>query len=494
MSPEMPWYARPADMLVDSPSLNGHAHRGVNALQAPRQLDSAPATENWPVARELASRVSDQLAEMVRSRSEEGGGFTEAARRELGRSLIESVLRDWLVTQAEQGSPVPSKREEWLRQGVFWTVFGLGPLEPLLAEEGIENIIIVGDRVQLQYADGRLVEQNGLTSSHDELIELLNRAGTVFGSAERSLSPASPHFRMSLPNGSRLAALAYVTPEPQAVIRRHRTSEWRLEEFVTRGMISQSLRQFLLALLRARKNILVVGPQDAGKTSLLRALLRELSPGERPAMIETEGELRLQDFPADHPWVLPMEARPGSREDGGHGMGRVTLTDLVEYSLGQATTRLVVGEVLGAEIIPMLNAMMAGSQGSMCTLHAKNSRDAFDRVTVLCQQAQPNMVASNAYRLAAVAVDYVVVVNSIDERQIGGRKHRFVAEVGHVTGVGENGLPDLDLVYHRGPDGRAIPAGLTTDLLELRRAGFDPGWLTAEQGGWAAPMDLLVWA
>jgi len=136
---------------------------------------------------------------------------------------------------------------------------------------------------------------------------------------------------------------------------------------------------------------------------------------------------------------------------------------------------------------------MAGSAGS-CTIHAKNAWDVFDRIAVLCQQAQPNMVAENAYRLASVAVDYVVVVNSIDERQIGGRKHRFVAEVAHVTGVSqENGLPNLDFVYERGPDGRAVAAGPSSDLVELQRVGFDPGWLlNPEQGGWAEPMDLLV--
>jgi len=469
------WAAPP-----DPPRPNGHRPAAIRAATAPPDGD-------WALVRELSGRVGDRLTAIIKIRDEAGQTLTEDARRQLGRKLIEEELRDLIRAQAELGESTPTpEAEDWLRRSVFAVQFGLGRLEALVALEDVENIVINGhDRVQLRYADGRLVDGPPVADSEEELLALVNRIGTRLGSAERALTPANPRFRMSLPDGSRLSAVSFVTPRTQVAIRRHRTAKADLADMAGMGMISPSLRAFLGALVRSRKSTLVVGAPNAGKTSLLRAMLHECAPSERIAIIESENELNLHADAARHPWILPLEARPGSSER--LGAGAVTLSDLVKVALGQTASRLVVGEALGEELIQLLNALMTGGSG-MGTMHAESARDAFTRMTVMCQP----MPAEAAYRLAAVAVQYVVVVELIDETAIGGRMHRYVREVARVAGVGVGGLPDLDYVYQPGEDGRAMPLGRATDVLTLRRAGFDPGWLVPSNGGWEQPLDLMI--
>jgi len=466
---------------AEPPRRNGHG-RAAGLVRGAAQPDG-----DWALVGELSDLVGDRLTQVIKTREEAGQQLSEAAKRQLGKKLIEEELRKMIRDRSELGQSIPAPGEEdWLRRSIYAVQFGLGRLEALVADPDIENIIINGhDRVQLRYADGRLVDGPEVADSEEELLALVNRIGTRLGSAERALTPANPKFRMSLPDGSRLSAVSFVTPRTQVAIRRHRTAAANLADMAEMGMISSSLRAFLGALVRCRKSTLVVGAPNAGKTSLLRAMLHECAPSERIAIIESENELNLHADGVRHPWILPLEARPGSTER--HGAGEVTLSDLVKVALGQTASRLVVGEALGGELIQLLNALMTGGSG-MGTMHAESARDAFTRMTVMCQP----MPAEAAYRLAAVAVQYVVVVELVDETAIGGRMHRYVREVARVAGVGVGGLPDLDYVYQAGEDGRAVPLGKATDLLTLRRAGFDPAWLDPSNGGWKQPLDLVV--
>lgn len=465
----------------EPPRHNGHS---PPAVPVP---GSAWPDGDWALVGALSDLVGDRLTLAIKTREQAGQQLSEDAKRQLGKKLIEEELRSMIRDRSEVGEPTPTPwEEEWLRRSIYAVQFGLGRLEALVADPDIENIIINGhDRVQLRYADGRLVDGPAVADSEEELLALVNRIGTRLGSAERALTPANPKFRMALPDGSRLSAVSFVTPRTQVAIRRHRTAAASLADMADMGMVSPSLQAFLSALVRSRKSILVVGPPNAGKTSLLRAMLHECAPSERIAIIESENELNLHADGVRHPWILPLEARPGSAER--HGAGEVTLSDLVKVALGQTASRLVVGEALGEELIQLLNALMTGGSG-MGTMHAESARDAFTRMTVMCQP----MPAEAAYRLAAVAVQYVVVVELVDETAIGGRMHRYVREVARVAGIGVNGLPDLDYVYQPGGDGRAMPLGKATDVLTLRRAGFDANWLDPCNGGWEQPLDLEI--
>ena len=199
---------------------------------------------------------------------------------------------------------------------------------------------------------------------------------------------------------------------------------------------------------------------------------------ERFATIEREYELHLHELTARHPRVVAMEARVGSseRDASGRASGEVTLSELVVDALRMNVRRVIVGEVRGPEVVPMLNAMSVGD-GSMCTLHARTASKALDRIVNLCLEQGGGMTDSFAYRAAADGIDFIVHLSLRHDAENGGARHRFVAEVIEVDGVGEAGRPVVTTVFTPGPDGRAVPAHNPHCLADLVAAGFDPSLL-----------------
>jgi Flp pilus assembly CpaF family ATPase len=257
-------------------------------------------------------------------------------------------------------------------------------------------------------------------------------------------------------------------------MRRHRVRDVSLDQMVAWGSMSRPVAEFLGAAVRSGRNIIVTGPQNAGKTTLVRALAAEFPPMERFATIEREYELHLHELDR-HPRVVAMEARLGSseRDASGRASGEVTLSDLVVDALRMNVRRVIVGEVRGPEVVPMLNAMSVGD-GSMCTLHARSAAKALDRIVTLCLEQGGGMTDSFAYRAAADGIDLIVHLALRHDAQSGGQRERFVAEILEVDGIGEAGRPVVTTVFTPGPDGRATPAHRPGGLEDLVAAGFDP--------------------
>ncbi|HET8971579.1 MAG TPA: CpaF/VirB11 family protein [Candidatus Nanopelagicales bacterium] len=401
-----------------------------------------------------------------------------SARRELARTIVEDVLSDSALQRVRSGEPAWTVDDEIaLGDAVLAAIFGLGRLQPLVDDPGIENIEANGcDDVWLCYADGREERGPAIAASDDELIELIQNLGARIGASERTFTTASPSLHLRLDDGSRLAAMAWTTPRPQLVIRRHRVRDVDLGDLVALGTIDRRLEGFLRAALRSGKNMVVTGLQNVGKTTLLRAIAGEFPRTERFATIEREYELHLHDLPDRHPRVVAMEAREGSAERDGSGVhcGEVSLSDLVLDALRMNLRRIIVGEVRGPEVLPMLDAMSTGD-GSLCTLHARSARHAFDRLVTLCLSAGVGMTDTFAYRLAAGAVDLVVHLTLVDSGA-GGRE-RYVSEVVEICGIGEFGRPMMTSVFGPGSDGRAVPQHRPQCLPDLVRAGLDPALL-----------------
>jgi Flp pilus assembly CpaF family ATPase len=456
----------------------------VDDLEAPAGLE-APAA---PVLdHELVSSVRDEVAERLATRLQANPVGELGLRRELARALTADVLAARAVQRVHAGLPGWSTAEEYaVADAVMAALFGLGRLQPLVDDPDIENIEANGcDDVWLSYSDGRQERGPAIAGSDDELIELVQSLGARTGSSERAFTTAQPRLHLRLDDGSRLAAMAWTTPRPQLVIRRHRIRDVDLADLVRLGTLDDGLAAFLRAALRSGRNIVVTGLQNAGKTTLIRALANEFSPLERFATIEREYELHLHDLPHRHPRVVAMEAREGSSEvgAGGHAAGEVSLSQLVVDALRMNVRRIIVGEVRGAEVLPMLEAMSTGD-GSLCTLHARSAGHAFDRLVTLCLSAGVGMTDTFAYRLAAGAVDLVVHISLTDEAPSGRQWCRYVSEVVEVEGIGEFGRPVMTTVYQPGPDGRAVPAHPPRCLPELVRHGFDPSYLGTDEGGW----------
>jgi pilus assembly protein CpaF len=294
-------------------------------------------------------------------------------------------------------------------------LFGMGRLQQLIDNPSIENIDINGcDRVWATFADGTKRLMPAIADSDEELIDMVRAAASRFGLSERRFDLARPEIDLRLPDGSRLSALMAVTARPAVSIRRHRFSDLTLADLVELDTLDEGLASLLRAAVRAQKNIIVSGAMNSGKTTLLRALAAEIPPRERIVTIEQSFELGLDAAPDRHPDMVAVEARPPNVE----GEGLITVADLVRRALRMNADRVIVGEVLGDEILPMLNAMSQGRSGSMCTIHSDSSAGVFRRIASYAVQAPERLPLEASNLLIAGAVHLIVHLDSaLDEDQ-----------------------------------------------------------------------------
>ncbi|MDQ1292757.1 MAG: pilus assembly protein CpaF, partial [Actinomycetota bacterium] len=231
---------------------------------------------------------------------------------------------------------------------------------------------------------------------------------------------------------------------------------------------------FLSAAVAARKNIMISGATNAGKTTLLRALANEIPPHERLITVERALELGLDAFEDLHPNVVSFEERLPNSE----GQGSITLADLVRRSLRMNPSRVIVGEVLGDEIVTMLNAMSQGNDGSLSTIHANSSLEVFNRICTYAIQSAERLPTDATMMLIAGAIDFVVFIERRNEFAGGGTLRRIVTSIREVNGV--DGRVLSSEVFAAGPDGRAAAAAPLSCLDELLDAGYRPpipaGW------------------
>lgn len=467
--------------------VNGHRRPGPASVHLP-DLAPGEVVVDPVLVEQVRKAVAEQLAKRLVAAPVADGGH----RRELARGLIAAELAARTpVTPDPSGAAHGAEVEAATAQAVMAALFGLGRLQPLIEDSSLENVEVDGhDQVWTSAGEGHDRRAGAVAGSDAELITMLQALAARPGSAERTFTSAHPTMHLRLPDGSRLAAVAWVTPRPHVVIRRHRVRDVDLDDLVELGTLDPGLAAFLRAAVLAGKNTVVTGLQNAGKTTLIRAMANEFHPMERFATIEKEYELHLHDLPDRHPRVIAMEAREGSAEVDAQGRraGAVSLSDLLADALRMNLRRIIVGEVRGPEILPMLEAMSTGD-GSLCTLHARSAQHAIDRMVALALSAGPHISEAFAYRLLAGSVDLIVHLTLRDRSLTGGPKHRFVSTVLELNGLGETSRPITTTVFARGPDGRAVPAHRPQCLDDLVDVGFDPGWLDHPGGTWPRPLD-----
>jgi len=290
-------------------------------------------------------------------------------------------------------------------------VLGLGRLDPLLNDENISDIHIRGCApIWVKLRDGTREQREPIVDSDAELIELVRKIGARMARSEQRFDPAHPQLNLQLPDGSRLFAAMDIAMRPTLVIRRHRFEMSSLVELSQRGMLSIDVAAFLAAAVRARRNIIIAGGTGTGKTTLLRALLNEVSREERIVTIEDAYELGIEHFEDLHPDHDSLQARPANVE----GNGEITVADLTKMALRMDPDRVIVGEVRGAEAFPMLLAMSQGNNGSMCTLHADSSRSVFPKLAAYVSMASSGVPTDTTNLLIASAVHFVVHIETVD--------------------------------------------------------------------------------
>lgn len=440
---------------------------------------------SFGVVHTVEREVAEQLDADRRRREAAGAAPLNATdERMLSRELISRQLvalrEGWLRAGGDELDDV---EQDELAQHVWHRLWGLGRLTQLVEEdESIENIDASGsDGAWITYADGRREKGPDLAGSDDELVELLARAARRLGQTERRFDTGVPRLDLALPDGNRLFAIMAVSRRPAISLRVHRHRHVTLDDLVAFGTLDPVVRGLLAGAVRGRCNVVVCGGTDAGKTTLLRALVNEVAREERLVTIESNFELHLHLDPDRHPNVLELEERQANTE----GAGAVSMWDLTRDALRMNPDRVLVGEVRGGEVIPMLKAMSQGNDGSMCTLHADSTRGALSRMQLYAAEAPERLPFDAAAALIGQAVDLVVHIATLAPERAGERRGpRVVTAVREV--VGSDGAAVVsNEVLAPGPDGRATPTGVAVTArtaARLRQGGFDERWLLERAG------------
>ncbi|MFD1542251.1 CpaF family protein [Nonomuraea guangzhouensis] len=427
------------------------------------------------LVKRFRQEVGDRLAHQRRLDQVNGlASMTGEDERQFARALISQVLEEHARSEIGLGRTPPTvEEEEALAAGIHAALFGVGRLQPLLDDPEVENIDINGcDRVFVSYADGQELMREPVAESDDELIELIQILAAYSGLSSRPFDTANPQLDLRLPDGSRLSAVMDVTLRPAVSIRRSRLGKVFMSDLVGNGTLSPEVGRFLSAVVGARKNIMIAGSTNAGKTTLLRALANEIPPYERLITVERALELGLDQFPELHPNVVAFEQRLPNSE----GQGEITMAELVRRSLRMNPSRVIVGEVLGDEIVTMLNAMTQGNDGSLSTIHANSSMEVFNRISTYALQAGERLPIDATHMLIAGAIDFVVFVEKRNDYSRGGTLRRYVSSIREVNGC--DGRVLSSEVFIPGADGSATPHAPVSCLEELAAHGYNPGgWL-----------------
>lgn len=371
---------------------SGRGRRSVRGARANRSLMSA-------VKRGVLERVGfDEMAHLVADEE------VSRSREEL-RPAVEAVVNAQSALELE-----PGEREDVVDCALD-DIVGLGPLQPLLEDDSVSEIMVNGCRSAFYERGGVLYPMENLFESDEQIRILIDRIIAPLG---RRIDERSPLVNARLKSGYRVNAVIppVAIDGPTLTIRKFSDRITSLRELVELGSLPEWYAGLLSCAVALRQDLAVVGGTGSGKTTLLNALSCEIPTGERIVTIEDSAELKF----SHHPHVVRLEAREASIE----GEGAVTIRDLVANALRMRPDRIVVGEVRGAEAIDMLSAMQTGHDGSLTTLHAGSEEEAVVRLTLLARYGI-NLPSELIEEQIALALDGIVM----SERRADGR--RFVS-------------------------------------------------------------------
>jgi len=312
-----------------------------------------------------------------------------------------------------------------IQRGIFQNVLndmiGYGPIQPLLDDPDVSEVMVNGPKRVYIEKSGQLIRTNVTFDDDAHVMQIIDRIILPLG---RRVDPDSPTVDARLPDGSRVNAIVrpVAIDGPSITIRKFRKDKLQIAQLVEYGSLTQSMADFLRACVLARLNIVVSGGTSSGKTTLLNVLSGFIPENERILTIEDTAELQLQQ---DH--VLRLETKTANVD----GSGETTIRDLVRNSLRMRPDRIVVGECRGGEALDMLQAMNTGHDGSLTTLHANSPRDALSRLETLVLMAGMDLPLKVVRQQISSAVDLIVQQTRLKD---GTRKVTGITEVAGMEG------------------------------------------------------------
>jgi pilus assembly protein CpaF len=409
-------------------------------------------------ARDLKQRIHKKLIEFLDLRWVDLSKLSEPEIRAQTRGAVENILRElaWEI-------PPGLNREELIKQ-VLDEALGLGPLEDLLADESVSEIMV--NRYDQIYIErkGKLTLSEQRFTSNKAVLAAIERIVAPIG---RRIDESSPMVDARLKDGSRVNAIIppLALKGPAITIRKFNKSPLSADDLVRFGAMTRGMANFLKLCVELRRNVVVSGGTGSGKTTLLNMLSSFIPPDERIVTAEDSAELRLVQ---DH--VVSLETRPPNLE----GTGAVTIRDLVRNALRMRPDRIVVGECRGGEALDMLQAMNTGHDGSMTTLHANSPRDALARLETLVLMAGMDLPVRAIRDQIASAVHMILQQARLAD---GSRKVICISEV---IGIDSDQVQLQDVFYFKQDGftvegkvrGRHVPTGYIPRFYdELRQRG-----------------------
>ena len=388
---------------------------------------------------------------------------TQGARSDLTVDNIRPPLRRII---SQRSALLTEAQRDELEDRVLQRVVGLGPLEKLLNDPTITEIMVNGRESVYIERTGQLIPIEVHFTSDAEILQIINRIVSRVG---RRIDEASPLVDARLPDGSRVNAIIPPLSRigPVVTIRRFPPEAYTLSGLVEKGTLSSSMAAFLTACILAKQNILISGSTGAGKTSTLNALATLIPETERIITIEDTAEMRLK-----HPHLVQLEARQPNIE----GAGEVTVRMLLKNALRMRPDRIIVGEVRGGEALDMLQAMNTGHQGSLTTIHANAPEEALLRLETM------GLMADIALPLAAIREQIRSAVNYVVQQERLPSGQRVVVAISELVSVSETGghaytlrpLFSYDKLKRIFMNRSALPERL--ELFEQAGVALNPDW------------------
>src|SRR6266545_4514264 len=376
--------------------------------------------------------------------------------------LSERVLRAVTEQLALDRTPLTREERRQLVREITDDILGYGPLEPLLRDDSVTEVMVNGsDRIYIE-RNGK-IEQAGVTFVDDaHLLRIIDKIVSQVG---RRIDEASPMVDARLPDGSRVNAIIppLALRGPTLTIRKFARDPYTMDDLINFGTLSPKAAHFLAACVRGKLNVLISGGTGSGKTTTLNAMSAFVPDDERIVTIEDAAELQLQQ---QH--VITLESRPPNIE----GQGEIRIRELVRNSLRMRPDRIIVGEVRGPEPLDMLQAMNTGHEGSLTTIHANAPRDALSRLETLVLTAGVELPHRAIREQIASAFDVLVQISRLVD---GSRR---VTHVSEVLGMESEVITLQDVFIARPPDEEGVGGGRGARLLSpLTCSGLKPHFL-----------------
>jgi pilus assembly protein CpaF len=378
----------------------------------------------------------------------------------------------------QQGVVLSRQDRNRLFEAIAAEILGYGPIEPLLKDDSVTEIMVNGPRLVYVEQHGRLYRTDIRFKDDDHVMRVIDRIISPLG---RRCDESQPYVDARLPDGSRVNAV--IPPislvGPVITIRKFSRSPLQPEDLVRLGTITPPMIEFLRACVAVQLNVIVSGGTGSGKTTLLNVLSSFIPGDERIITIEDAAELQLRQ---EH--VIPLESRPSNIE----GKGRITIRDLVANALRMRPDRIVVGEVRGGEALDMLQAMNTGHEGSMTTVHSNSPRDTLSRLETLVLMAGMDLPLRAIREQIASAIHLVVHQERMKD---GSRKVTFISEVLRMEGDIIT-MQDLFVFEQTGIEngrvqGRLRPTGIRPSFVErfeLANIHLPPAVFGYGEGNW----------